>query len=241
MPVILIPRVGPISILRPRRSLLVFLTRFYLPSTGAAAVSPAFDVGWEDTSIASRLATVTTRINSVMTTVSFTDLDGTDRDILFRQWVSARLDGAFAVPADLVFLQMRGLETLATQDMFLTWSVKVVSEDGLTVRGTVLAIRRDGAELDTVLTNRSDIVAGASVSALNGDRFVFEIGTGGDPLVSHDSDLSIGDDSSTDLPQDDIATAADNPWIELPGRYAFQAEVAGAALIGGLALFGVGR
>ena len=57
-------------------------TRFYLPSTGAAAISPNPDAAWEDVSILARLAAVTTKIASAMTTVSFLDNDASNKDIL---------------------------------------------------------------------------------------------------------------------------------------------------------------
>ena len=66
----------------------LYATRFYLPSSGAAGASPNYTASWEDTSIAARLKCVTTKISSAMTTVSFTDDDETDKDILFRQYVS---------------------------------------------------------------------------------------------------------------------------------------------------------
>ena len=168
-----------------------------------------------------------------MTTVSFTDADGTDRDILFRQYVSDPLV-VQTIPGQTIRLQVRGRETLATQDMFLTWSVKVVSEDGGTVRGTLASIRRDGTELDTVLTNRGDSAPADSITLQSRDRLVFEIGTGGDPLVSHDTDLSIGDDNATDLPQNDTETSAFNPWIELGATLTFDVPTAQLAAAWGL-------
>lgn len=188
-------------------------TRFYLPSAGAAAVSPGFDAGWEDTSIATRLKTVTTKIASALTTVNFTDVDTTDRDILFRQYVGDPLV-AQTINAQNVRLQMRASETLATNDMFLTWVLKIVSNDGTTVRGVLVAIRRDGTELDTVLTNRGDLATIASLAILDGDRPVVELGTGGLPLTVHSSSLRIGDADAADLPEDDTTTADNNPWLE---------------------------
>lgn len=200
-------------------------TRYYFPSTGAAAVSPGFDTGYEDTSIATRLRTVTTKISSAMTTVDFTDLDTTDRDVLFRQYVGDPLV-AQTINAQDVRLQMRGIETLGINNMFLTWVLKIVSNDGSTVRGILVAIRRDGTELDTVLTNRGDLATIASLAILDGDRPVIEIGTGGIPTVSvHSSSLRIGDADATDLPEDDTTTADNNPWLEFQQILQFQVEI----------------
>lgn len=197
-------------------------TRFYFPSTGAAAVSPSFETGWEDTSIATRLKTVTTKIASAMTTVAFSDLDITDRDVLFRQYVGDPLI-AQTINAQTLRMQIRGLETLSTNNMFVTWVVKIVSNDGTTVRGILVAITRDDVEVDaTTLTNRSLTATISSLEILDGDRLVVEIGTGGDPTTVHDSSLRIGDADATDLLEDDTTTADNNPWLEFQQALIFQ-------------------
>lgn len=199
-------------------------TRYYFPSTGAAAVSPGYEAGWEDVSIATRRKAVTTKISSAMTTVAFSDLSIADRDILFGQWVGDPL-AAQTIGGQSIRLQMRGIETLATNNMFLTWVVKFVSNDGSTVRGVSVAIQRDGTELDTVLTNRGDVADIASLDLLDGDRPVFELGTGGVPVAVHDSSLRIGDADATDLPEDDTTTADNNPWLEFQQPLVFQSAV----------------
>lgn len=148
-----------------------------------------------------------------MTTVSFADLNTTDRDILFRQWVSGPLS-VQTIVAQSITLQMRGSELSLTNNLFLTWVVKLMSNDGLTERGILVAIRRDGTELDTALVNRGDVATSISITSIDGDRLVFEIGVGGLPLISHDSSLRIGDVDAADLPRDDTAIADNNPWIE---------------------------
>lgn len=211
-------------------------TRFYLPSAGATVVTPAFDAGWEDTSIAARLATTVAWQATAATQVDFTDVDVTDKDILFRQWISLPLSGAQSIPVGTIHMQLRAIEMLATNNMFATFSAKIVSNDGSTVRGTILAITRDDVEVDpSTLTNRMVSATGGSVSALDGDRFVFEVGTGGTPTAAtHSSSISIGDDNTVDLDYGDVTTAAFNPWIELPGSYVFGAEAVTDVFIEGL-------
>ncbi len=195
-------------------------TRFYLPSTGAAAVSPSFSAGWEDTASASRLRTITTRISSAMTTINITDLSAADRDVLGRQYVSDPLT-AQDITVQYIRAQIRTSETLATNNILLAWSIFVVSNDGGTVRGTLVAVHRDDTEFDTTLTNRGDLVYGNAVSAQAGDRIVIEIGGGGAPIVTHDYSLSIGDDSGTDLAVDDSTTTANNPYIDFSQTLSF--------------------
>lgn len=223
MAIILIPRPALGVQVQPRRP-RIFAgrgTRFYFPSTGAADVSPAFDAAYEDTSIASRLKAVTTKIASAMTTVSFTDVSTADNDILFRQYVSAPLT-AQTIGGQTLRVQLRVVETLTTNNMFLSWGVRLVSNDGGTVRGTLVAVHRDGTESDTTLTNRGDTANISSIDAVAGDRLVFEIGLGGVPVAVHDCSIRIGDADATDLPEDDTTTADNNPWIEFQQTLTFQ-------------------
>ncbi len=201
-------------------------TLFYLPSTGAAAVSPAFSAGWEDVSIATRLKTDIVKIASAMTTVSFADVSVADNDVLFRQWVSDPLI-AQTVIVQTIQIQARVSETLTTNNMFLAWSVKAVSNDGGTLRGTLVTLQRDGTEADTALTNRGDSAASTSVDVQDGDRLVFEVGLGGAPVAVHDSALRIGDADATNLPSDDVATSDLNPWIQFQQVLIFQTLVSG--------------
>lgn len=198
-------------------------TRFYLPSTGAADISPAASAGWETTSLNSYLKAVTTKISSAMTTVSFTDSDATNRDILFRTYVTDPISPQ-VISAQTLEFQIRAKERATTCNLFTVLNVKVVSNDGSITRGTVLSMQRDATELDELaLENRRLTATTTAVTCHAGDRLVFEIGTGGDPGAGsdHDSDISIGDDSGTDLPEDDTDQNAYNPWIEFPNSLTF--------------------
>ncbi len=190
-------------------------TRLYLPSSGAAAVSPAFDAGWEETGDADRLAMVTTRINSTMTSKSATTLI-TAGDTLVRQYVSSGL--AAQTISGNVRIYLRALEALGTVDAIARIVLKVVSGDGSTVTGTLLSLAdySTGAEFNTSLRNKAfaDGDTPSSVAVNSGDRLVLEIGFHHAAVVSSGS-LSFGDDSATDLVQDETTTTADNPWLEI--------------------------
>ncbi len=200
-------------------------TRFYLPSTGAAAISPAYSASWEDVTIAARLAAVTTRIASAMSTVVFDDADAADKDVLFRQYVGAALTpGQTITGGQALKFQIRGLEADASNQMFTALGVRVINDD-LSVKKTVLAVTRDNVEVDAAtLTNRqftATSVAG-NYTTVAGDRLVIEVGTGGDPILfGHDSSLRIGDASGTDLAEDDTTTTDNNPWVELTDTLTF--------------------
>ena len=157
-----------------------------------------------------------------MTTVSFTDTDGTDKDILFRQYVSDPI-AAQTISAQALKFQMRCLENSIDNNMYLALGIRVVSGDGGTVRGTILAVTRDDVESVIALYNRQFTATSTQVIAQDGDRIVIEVGMGGEPIEGsdHDSSISIGDDSGTDLPEDDTTTTTYNPWVEFANTIPF--------------------
>jgi hypothetical protein len=192
-------------------------TRFYLPSTGAAAVSPAYDAGWEDTSFAARLKAVTTRISSAFTTVADNVNTKLDEDHLYRQYVSDPIP-AQTITAQTIKVQIRAAESNAAANLFTSINIRVVSNDGSTFRTpAVVAMQRDDVEWASTLTNRGWSGTSSAVVASANDRIVIEIGQGGDPTGGgnhNDGTMRIGDNSATDLPEDDTDTNDYNPWVE---------------------------
>jgi hypothetical protein len=199
-------------------------TRFYLPSSGAAAVSPAYDSGWEYTEIATRLKTVRTRINSSMTTVNYSTLRSGAVDICYRQYVSDPIS-AQTITAQTIKFQIRGLEANTKNDAMTAIAVRVVSNDGSTQRGVILA-GRDTLELSTSLQNRQYSATSTQVVAQANDRIVIEIGVYANPWKSgnYNNSLSIGDNSSTDLGENDTETTANNPWVEFANTISFAVD-----------------
>lgn len=191
-------------------------TRLYLPSSGSPPVSPAYDAGWEDITIAARLPCGTTKADTVMTQVVFFDSSPISMDILFRQYISPPLDGAQTISAQEIRFVIGALQGHGNNNMFTSFGVRVFSEDGLTLRSTLLAVTRDQVELITSLISRKNTPSSSSYSAASGDRIVIEIGTGGDPISakSHDSAIRIGDEATNDLDLSDSDTDDDNPWVE---------------------------
>jgi len=223
-----VPTISTLRLLQLVEGQAAGATRFYLPSSGAADVSPGFNAGWEETGDADRLKMVTTKISSAMTNKSGTTLI-TAGDLLLRQYVSAALE-AQTITGD-VKIYARASEALATVDAFSRILLKVVSNDGGTVRGTLLSFGdySTGAEWNTSLRNKSfaDIDPPTSVTTLDGDRLVLEIGFAHAAVISS-AQINFGDDSSTDLSEDETTTTADNPWLEIGQTLTFQA-VGGAA------------
>jgi hypothetical protein len=199
-------------------------TRFYLPLSGTAAVSPSYsNQAWGDTTIAARHAAVTTRINSTMTDVEFPDDgDDTDKDILVRQHVSDPI-AAQTISAQTIKFQIRGAEPFSVNNLYTSIAIYVVSNDGSTVRGVILSLSRDTSELALYLENRQFSATSSQVVAQSGDRIIIETGFGGNPNNNQDhaGTLSYGDDSTTDLGENNTDTAAYNPWVEFANTLDF--------------------
>jgi len=188
-------------------------TRFYLPSSGAAEVSPPFDAAWDDTASADRMRCVTRRLGTAMTDKT---IDGAwvTYGICNRQYVSDPI--AAQTISGTVKGQLRGYEESTNTDAYSSIVIKVVSNDGSTVRGTLLAKTDGSNEYPTgTLTNRYTPASTAisSVVAESGDRIVIEVGWQKGwrrRMVTQ----SFGDNSGTDLAENETETNANNPWIE---------------------------
>ena len=203
-------------------------TRFYLtkPAT-TVPISPTPAGGWEDTSILARSLMWKTPIGAAMDTLTFTDADDTDKDVLFRQFISysplaagQTVTGAQAIKAQLLVKEGAGVN-----NMYLTLGIRIIASDGSTVQKTVLTITRDNVEAATTLTNRqftATSIAG-NYTTVSGDYLVVEVGMGGDPAVtfSHGSQISLGDDAASDLPEDDTTTTNLRPWVQLTDTLTF--------------------
>ena len=200
-------------------------TRFYLPSGGGAAVSPPFTLesSWDETDNADRLRCGTSKTSSTMTSKTEAKANTANTRQLVRQYVSDPLDGNQTIGSTVTVKgTVRVLES-AINDNIDKVSLKliVVSNDGQTLRGTLLAKGDFGPtnEWATSLTNRriadGDTVAGA-VNALDGDRIVIEIGFNNTAAgTSVSGSMNFGDNSASDLADNETGTAADNPFVEL--------------------------
>ena len=190
-----------------------------LRSTTAAPVSPAFDPAWDDVSIGARLFMNTASLNTTFEDAAFApDASTANLDILGRQWVGPPM-GAQTILAQTIKLQIRAMEGGKNGNMFLAWSLRICSRNGSTIRGTLVALQRDGTEMDEKkVENRGDSATSTELVILNGDRLVLEVGAGGTPSGASDHEYLIRIGSSTtagNLPEDDIDQTEKNPWLFL--------------------------
>lgn len=218
------------------------VTRYYLPSTGAADVNPTYSSDWHNNGSAARLELVTTKISSAMTSATATtDATAGTRYHLIRQYVSNPL--AAQTITGTVKGVISGLESNTAADVTLAIKIFVVSNDGATVRGTLLAISTPddytpgtgvgGSEFTNVsLTNRQvkDATEATSltltdVTTVSQDRLVIEIGTAERTTNStRTMTVRIGDASASDLAENETGTSDDNPWVEFSANITESSE-----------------
>jgi len=216
-------------------------TRFYLPSSGAAPISPNYSAKWDgEADDFARGPAEVSKQNSVMTTRS---LDGngdtSDTDYIYGQWVSKPIV-AQTISAQTITLQVRASEENARCNQVVSISIRIVSNDGSVVRGTINE-SRDDLELSVgTLLSREHTFTSTQVVAQDDDRIVIEIGTGGNPSTgsggnSHDADMSYGDDSATDIKRGTNQIAAYNPWVEFDSIIEFVSVASDILKISGVA------
>lgn len=208
------------------------VTRYYLPSSGAAEVSPAYTGDWDDTSVATQLKCSTSKIASAMTNFTgSTNASILSNEILLVQYVSDPI-GQQTI-SGTVKGQIRCIESNASANAKIALCIKVVSNDSSIIRGYLAGnnanIINSATEILTALTNTplKDFITTpidlTSVACNNNDRIVIELGFGESGIDVYNISMNFGDDSGTDLPEDATDTNPYNPWIE------FSFDIAGAA------------
>lgn len=205
-------------------------TRMFFPLDTAADVSPGFDLGWSDSTEGVRRKWVSAKGASAITVGQVVDLAaaGNTAD-LDRQYVSAPLAGAQTVSGTVKGVLMTR-EYAGTDNVdSITLILKVVSNDGGTLRCTLLALGDyfTRAEFVNNATHRNKRIADGdsitSCSALDGDRLVVEVGykvaSGGGttPQVS-----AKWGENAADCAENETNTANCAGWFELSATLTFQ-------------------
>lgn len=209
-------------------------TRFYFESeyTFAEMAAMAFDSSWELTTSGFRNRLTRTKRRSAFASSTRSETSAAVVDVLDGSWVSDPLQ-AQSISGNVKGI-MRALESNIAADMRAQLLIKVVSYDGATVRGTLLAhdVSALSNEFATTLTNRKFPLnwsgAGAvlsSVSALDGDRIVVELGVRAHNVVttSYSFTVEFGTASSSDCDENETDTLQYCPWIEFDQTLLFWA------------------
>lgn len=203
-------------------------TRFYLPDSGAAAVSPAFTATWEKTTGADRIRTSTNRIGSAMAVSNRAGNGANPSDVLARQYVSDPLFAAVSISGTVK--GMIKVAEVANTNNYVPGFIMTVVDSSNALRGTLLTALATGTEFATSQQSRkfpgawsSPGTAITTVSALVGDRIVIEIGYTQTSTATANGGFTFGDDSASDLGESENETNTFNPWIELSASLSFVA------------------
>jgi hypothetical protein len=184
-------------------------TRYYLPSSGGAAVSPAIDASWSADSrlTAAAIALVTAKTNTALTD----NAGGNTTSECLAQYVSAPI-GVVNFNTTTVSFVARGLRQGAGGPTG-TVVIRLRHSDG-TFTTLLSATLLDASWPATTKTTRIlNAVALANVTSQNNDRIVVEIGNG--TATTSPGTINFGDVSATaDYALTTGLTTALDPWIE---------------------------
>ena len=156
-------------------------TRLYYVAGTAPSVLPAFLTGWTDTTQAVRRLMSLAK-DATVETRSGTLTGLTNANALAAQLQSPPLLGAQTITGTYEIVS-RGRELDLADNINKRWrSLRVMSGDGVTTRGTIIATTASASttELLATVTGQQHVTAGAvgTVNALDGDIIVLEIGYG---------------------------------------------------------------
>lgn len=210
-------------------------TRLYLPSSGVAPVSPAFDSGWNGTSAADRRPLSIAKGSTPLASKVIGALSGTAA--LSRQYVSPPL-AAQNITGTLRG-QIRANVTASPVNDFRFGLVAYwVSNDGSLVKGVFY--RNSLLDGNTLYSSGSlqnrffpPETAIGSWTIDEGDRLVFEIGSLSSYAQSSASSIThqFGENVAGDLPIDEISVSSLAPWIEFSADLRFSVgRIAGLAV-----------
>ncbi len=195
-------------------------TRFYLPSTGSPAVSPSFEPSWQKTSDADRIKAVWTKISSGFATKTCTENSAIDNyEVLNRQYVIGPIN-AVDLRNTTHKMYIRCMEDNGAANFLSRVYLQPCDSSG-----------NPRAEEDTdfgstefdnkTLENREMCALGSipnhsDWNMSDGEYMAVEIGilAGNTKTDVYTATMDFGDNSGTDLPEDESEQSQYNPWIE---------------------------
>lgn len=199
-------------------------TRLYGREVGTAPVTPAVDAAWESSAapFARKPCYPYTETDPLTTVAGFTSTAGQDR--CHRQWVSPAMAPGNVFDTSVTYKAYAQVLESATNDNIRSLlGVRIVSEDGTTVRHTVLAVAdySTGTEFNTALRNKAFANGDAgtgSYTTVEGDRLVVEWGhsdAAGASISASSRWGSTGVGGVSDLTEDETSTSTTaRPWFE---------------------------
>lgn len=203
-------------------------TRLYFPLTTGAPVSPAVDAAWQYISQVVRRALAFSKGTSAILAGTTIGPWTVGQMALDRQYVSEPLaPGTVFAVANTVTMQLMAREFQTTDDVdrgFL--GVRIVSQDGATVRATVLPVANYGSigEFIAISAMRNKTFAsGAALAAgyttVVGDRLVIEIGYSNAATGLTPNAAAKYGENAADLPVNETQQTDGAGWIEFSNTF----------------------
>ena len=200
-------------------------TRFYLPNSGAADVSPTANASFAITTGFDRVklqhkndshASTTTLTDKTLSTVITTS-----QSYLNRMFVSEPMLPYRFTTQSIFSIVNRGLTSVTTVNGHLAYSLRIMSNDGLTSRGTLAsnfaaATVYVASAATRIFGNGTTTVACTAVTMQSGDRLVFEIGVFCNaPTTAGTATQRFGNSATSDFALTNALITDLNTWFEL--------------------------
>lgn len=205
-------------------------TRLYIRENGTAPITPVgVDAAWEASGapFATKPLYTTTDAGDTLTTVAnFTSTTGQDR--AHRRGISKSMPSGLTFDNTVTYKSYAQVfESAANDNMRSRFGLRILSEDGQTVRHTPLAVAEygDNLEWNTALRNKGflngDAGAG-SYTTVEGDRLEPVWGHNDSAGSSISGSSRWGSAGSADLGENETSTSTtERPWFETSLTIAF--------------------
>jgi len=208
----------------------ILTTRLYLPASGASPINFSFAAGWEKTSGADRIQSYHEKTSTAMANKTCSENVSTNPyDVLARQYAYGPL--AAQTISGTVRGIIRTLESNGAADFRAQLVIKIMDDDGTTVRGTLLDFDTSALTSEfpsATAASRMFPVAWTNVvltsqTAQAGDYLVIEIGirSHNGATTNRTATFRLGDTGS-DRTEDETATDDNAPWIEFDSKLILQ-------------------
>lgn len=197
-------------------------TRFYFDSVTTPAISPSFDANWEQTGQAVRRRLQykqTLSAVSALTDFSVTIPITTTQDILVAQFISEPLGYNIRMDArNWSMVVGKCAENATTNNAHLAFSLRILSQDGGTVRGTLRSSFTTISEFPLVASAATRIIAAAAITPVTtqaGDRICLEVGVRANaPTAAGTGQMRFGTSATSDFALTTALTTDLNSWSE---------------------------
>lgn len=197
-------------------------TRFYLGGTLTPSISPAFDSNWEQTGQAVRrilyykptISVAEALVTSTAVTIPIT----TTQDILVTQFIGPPMQPILFDARNFSMVVGKCGENATTNNAHLAYSIRVLSNDGGTARGTLRSSFTTISEFPLTASAATRIISAGAVTVLTsqpGDRLCLEVGIRASaPSASGSGSMRRGFDAASDFALTTALTTDLNGWCE---------------------------